>query len=271
MIHLADGTGYYASIFNTSQQKNISGFLTRIWGKDPFKAKWAILAKAYSLLREEHSKVDAPLDAFLAIACPIINIVPREDYMSTMGWNILVSEDSVNTIERVFEPNFSDFTQATLSTNLSANQIVQHCAAVGFVSKKDSRRIDRDPSALAMATFVPASQSQLSFPAASDNRVDISGQNNEAASDTAWDMSEMGLPTYAPMSITDQDVGFDPFAGSHNFAYDPLILQPFDSLSSDPVTSPTFDFAAFDSTTAEGYDDLEALLRSDLSYNFDGQ
>lgn len=258
-------------MFDTFQQKTISGFLTRIWSKDPFKAKWAILAKAYSLIRGDHSKTDAPLDAFLGIACPMVNIVRREDYMRTMGWNISRGEDGLNTIERVFDPSFSELTQATLGTNLSAQQIVQHCFAVGFVPDLGARKTDRDVVTLAMATFIPASQSQVSSSIPSNNRADISGQNSEAANDTAWDMSEMVLPTCAPLNTMDQDIGFDPFAGNPYAAYDPSILQPWDSLSSDPVASPTFDFAAFDSTPAGGYDDLEALLRSDLNYNFDGQ
>jgi hypothetical protein len=63
---------YYATIFTTFQQKNISGFLTRMWQEDPFKAKWAIVAKAYSIIRDKVGKAHAPLDIFLQTVCPHI-------------------------------------------------------------------------------------------------------------------------------------------------------------------------------------------------------
>jgi hypothetical protein len=63
---------YYATIFTTFQQKDISGFVTRMWQKDPFQAKWTLVAKAYSIIRDKVGKAQAPLDTFLEIVCPHI-------------------------------------------------------------------------------------------------------------------------------------------------------------------------------------------------------
>jgi hypothetical protein len=63
---------YYSPIFTTFQQKDISGFLKRMWNADPFKAKWTIVAKAYSIIRDKVGKAQAPLDVFLQIVCPHI-------------------------------------------------------------------------------------------------------------------------------------------------------------------------------------------------------
>ncbi|OBW63794.1 MAG: Periodic tryptophan protein-like protein 2 [Aureobasidium pullulans] len=79
---------HHSPIFKSFQQKDISGFLTRMWQNDPFKAKWSILAKAYSIIRETNSKSDAPLDKFLAVTCPLIGVIPRDDYLRAMGWSI---------------------------------------------------------------------------------------------------------------------------------------------------------------------------------------
>ena len=56
-------------------QKVISGFLTHLWQADPTKAKWTILAKAYSKLRDKVGKKKAPLPPFLAINAPFIGVV----------------------------------------------------------------------------------------------------------------------------------------------------------------------------------------------------
>lgn len=63
------------------------------WREDPFTAKWAILAKSYSVLRGSREKDEAPLDIFLQIAVPIIGIVPPELYQQMMGWQVLPPGD----------------------------------------------------------------------------------------------------------------------------------------------------------------------------------
>lgn len=68
-------------MFTSFQQKDISGFLTYLWQTDPFKAKWSILAKAYSIIRDSKGKGKAPLDSYLAINGPFIGIVPPEKYL----------------------------------------------------------------------------------------------------------------------------------------------------------------------------------------------
>ncbi|KAI9884389.1 MAG: hypothetical protein M1823_003821 [Watsoniomyces obsoletus] len=44
---------YYSSMFSALQQKEISGLLNRLWQAGPFKAKWTILAKAYSVHQKQ--------------------------------------------------------------------------------------------------------------------------------------------------------------------------------------------------------------------------
>lgn len=48
---------YYIPIFPWLQQKEMSGFITILWREDPFHAKWTIVARAYSIIRDRVGKV----------------------------------------------------------------------------------------------------------------------------------------------------------------------------------------------------------------------
>ncbi|KAF1351344.1 mating-type protein ALPHA1/MAT-1/A-1, partial [Delphinella strobiligena] len=122
---------FHAPIFKTFQQKNISGLLTRLWQNDPFKAKWSILAKAYSMIREHKAKDAAPLDKFLSHTCPHIGIIPKNDYLSVMGWEI-VEENGEVRMERRFAPDVASFPENILTTNLSAEEVVAFCYHVNY-------------------------------------------------------------------------------------------------------------------------------------------
>ena len=78
---------YYAPIFVTFQQKDISGFLTRMWQADPFHAKWTIAAKAYSVIRDKVGKLRAPLDFFLNIVCPHIG---KTSHVDARQWPLTI-------------------------------------------------------------------------------------------------------------------------------------------------------------------------------------
>ncbi|GAB7353584.1 hypothetical protein MBLNU459_g4008t1 [Dothideomycetes sp. NU459] len=150
---------YHAPMFKTFQQKEISGLLTRLWQNDPFKAKWSLLAKAYSMIREYKTKDVAPLDVFLSLTCPYIGIIPRDDYLSVMGWEI-VGENGEKMMERRFTPDISSFQENILTTNLSSEEIVSYCYQVSYI-QNDNGDITRSRGAAATLTMAaqPASSS----------------------------------------------------------------------------------------------------------------
>jgi hypothetical protein len=123
-----------------------------MWQNDPFKAKWSILAKAYSIIRESNTKDAAPLDKFLALTCPLIGVVPRDDYLGVMGWSI-VDTAGVKSMERMYTPDISSFPENILTTNLSSEEIVAHCQRVSYVEHNDIdvARNQGSTAALAMA------------------------------------------------------------------------------------------------------------------------
>ncbi|KAK6008481.1 hypothetical protein QM012_000384 [Aureobasidium pullulans] len=135
-----------------NSQKDISGFLTRMWQNDPFKAKWSILAKAYSIIDESDTKNDTPLDKFLALTCPLVGNIPRDDYLGVVGWNI-VDTAGVKNMERMYTADISSFPENILTTNLSSKESVAHCQRVSYVYTNDAdvARNQRLTAALAMA------------------------------------------------------------------------------------------------------------------------
>lgn len=153
-------------MFKNIQQKEISGMMTILWQSDPFKAKWAILAKAYSIMRGYKSKNEAPLDEYLALTCPHIGIISSDDYLTIMGW-VIVEEGGKTELERHYMPNANTFTDHFMTTNLSAEDIVAFCYFVDYVKDEDDNVPRNDPAAavLSMAThpaqapnFLPITQ-----------------------------------------------------------------------------------------------------------------
>jgi hypothetical protein len=62
------------------------------------------LLRACSNIRESNSKSDAPLDMFLAVTCPLIGVVPRNEYLRAMGRTIAELDDGVKHMERLYTP-----------------------------------------------------------------------------------------------------------------------------------------------------------------------
>ena len=145
--------GYYSPIFTNLQQKDKSGFLTYLWSTDPFKAKWTILAKAYSVIRDKVGKQGAPLDNFLAINGPFIGIVAAEDYLVMLGWEIGTDEEGQINLRRGQEIDLASIDYDLLTTNLSVQDIIQHSYKWGyFMDVEAGPLVDRVQPAMMMAT-----------------------------------------------------------------------------------------------------------------------
>jgi hypothetical protein len=97
-------SAYYSTIFSEIQQKQRSGYLTRLWQVDQSKDKWALIARVYSFIRDEVGKSNAPLAPFLAIACPTMNIPAVEVYLDTLGWNLVDDENGELNLSRSLIP-----------------------------------------------------------------------------------------------------------------------------------------------------------------------
>ncbi|KAI9715898.1 MAG: hypothetical protein M1812_005718 [Candelaria pacifica] len=130
---------YYSPIFLTIQQKTISGFLTYLWQQDIFQAKWALLAKAYSIVRDAKGKSNTPLDTFLAINGPFIGVICPDDYLALMGWELVLNEQGDLNLTRLFVPDATAFDETLRTTNVSVHDIIQHCYSQGYLQEDDGK------------------------------------------------------------------------------------------------------------------------------------
>ncbi|TKA76202.1 hypothetical protein B0A49_03045 [Cryomyces minteri] len=79
-----------------------------LWQADLSKAKWSILAKAYSIARNYKGKNLASLDRILAVIGFYIEIIPPGWYLSALDWEVAETAD-VKNMHRKFVAAHSAF------------------------------------------------------------------------------------------------------------------------------------------------------------------
>ncbi|KAM0249598.1 hypothetical protein ACHAP5_002724 [Fusarium lateritium] len=108
---------YYLKMFPDTQQKYCSGFLTKLWNQEPWRNKWALIARVYSFIRDHVGKNRINLSAFLGVVCPMMKVIHPDDYLRTLGWisaqdaegNLLLRQD-----------------KAVMNANLDAPRDIDH-------------------------------------------------------------------------------------------------------------------------------------------------
>lgn len=120
----------------TLQQKEISGIMRNLWHFDPVKGKWAVLAKAYTLIRDKKGKANAPLDGFLNLNAPYIGIANPDEYLIKLGWEIALGEDG-GAVLRQNPNNDSTDPMADAWSNFSVQDIINHSYKHGYIDAQD--------------------------------------------------------------------------------------------------------------------------------------
>jgi hypothetical protein len=151
---------FYSPIFKTLQQKNASSYLTTLWEEDPFKAKWCILARAYSAIRDQVGKSNAPLDRFLALVSPEFGIIAVKDYLQTMLWECEIDVDGVMKLKRTSAPDIASFDHRIQHTSMTDKDVVHLCARRLYITRSNAIAIAGRPGAaehglLASAPIIP--------------------------------------------------------------------------------------------------------------------
>ncbi|KAL1865265.1 hypothetical protein Plec18167_009460 [Paecilomyces lecythidis] len=126
---------FYSAAFPQFTQKAKSGILRFLWENDPFKAKWAILAKAYSIIRDSHVG-QVSLDTFLALNCRFVGIIEPEKYLAAMGWDLEMDENHQHSMVRIG----TTLPMATDTVDYSVNDILEHCYETGYVKGDPGHR-----------------------------------------------------------------------------------------------------------------------------------
>lgn len=98
-------------LFPDAHQKTASGFLTTLWNKDPFRNKWALIAKVYSFIRDQVGKNNVSLSDFLCYACSAMAILEPNQYLRTLCWEVRETSDGARTL--IQDGSATDITAAT--------------------------------------------------------------------------------------------------------------------------------------------------------------
>jgi hypothetical protein len=115
-----------------------------MWKSDPFKAKWTIIAKADSTIRDAVGKQRTSLLVFLTLVCPKIGIINTEDYLWKMNWALQGTGAGTQVLKQTFLPDLSNFSTDILYTNMTAKDIIRVCAQVGYITQNDVQQIGRE-------------------------------------------------------------------------------------------------------------------------------
>jgi hypothetical protein len=122
---------YYSPIFKKTAQKDISSWINKLWREDFMVNKWTLTAKSYSIIRDRVGKEAAPLDQFLKLVCPALDILPPDLYLIAMGWLMPLDSSIRPELIRNFVPDKSAF---NLNTTMSTSDIVEYCNTRGYPS-----------------------------------------------------------------------------------------------------------------------------------------
>lgn len=101
-----------------------------LWDNDPFKAKWAILASAYTKIRDYVGKLSAPLARFLRLACPKIGVISPEEYLQTMGWSL----EAAVIVPGQGVPMLHNLPNSIKSTSMTTRDVVGFVGEQGYMS-----------------------------------------------------------------------------------------------------------------------------------------
>ncbi|KAL8815148.1 MAG: hypothetical protein Q9191_008486 [Dirinaria sp. TL-2023a] len=210
---------YYAKIFKGLQQKENSPFLSKLWEHDPFKAKWAILAKAYSIIRDEKDIRDRELlQKFLKVNTGFVEMVTPEVYLETLGWTFVVDAEGRTTLYQKLNCNTGRFDQHMLTTNKSVEDVLENSYTNGLgkanAGKANAGEAEQGPlESITMATSSQLPSTDEPFVGPQDQHLNIS---------------------WPSLDELDQYVGLYP----HNLAFDPLSLEGY---YYDPFAGDEFD------------------------------
>jgi hypothetical protein len=126
--------GYYIlnPIFKPWPMKTLSNMLGQMWEADPNKSLWSLMTKAWSNIRDQIGKGNAPLDQFFRIICPHLNIPSPETYLECQGWKLVISQEGTPTLSRDADTLEASLAPGFAHMALSVEDIIVYCQAMGY-------------------------------------------------------------------------------------------------------------------------------------------
>ena len=161
-------------------QKTKSGLIRSLWESDQWKHFWAIAAKAYSELRDNHIG-QITLENFLKNVTGFLGVIPANEYLATMGWTLVT--DTEGQVHLVNSKLATPMHNVPLTSNLSVRDIVEHCYTIGLLPRlpRPTRNSNRGHSVV--MSFAAAPNSNNAGPGAMQS----AGNDGQVADDRVLD------------------------------------------------------------------------------------
>ncbi|KAJ5624614.1 Mating type protein [Penicillium lagena] len=196
---------YYAALFPGMPQKFKSSAISNLWAKETLKPKWAILAKAYTTIRDDY-EVDTPsLPDFIELTAPLIGVPEPAEYLQMSGWKIVKSAEGYDLMKtgpsRVKE-------ELVAAPPINIEDVIEFCESVDYCVPKERTAPTAVQSALAL------NHTQVTI---HNGTVVINEPINfSRVVMDEWDVEEI-YPYIHPVIDTDIQPNFDPDFLDSNF------------------------------------------------------
>ncbi|CAP86109.1 hypothetical protein N7489_002809 [Penicillium chrysogenum] len=113
---------FCAPMFPGIPQKVKSMAISEMWQDDTLKSHWAILAKAYTIIRD-HFDVDTPsLSTFVELCLPLMGHLDRQQYLRMAGWDVQPTGNSLS-LRKIGLSNLASLSVPAIAVD----QVVKHC------------------------------------------------------------------------------------------------------------------------------------------------
>ncbi|KAJ5040429.1 uncharacterized protein L3040_006085 [Drepanopeziza brunnea f. sp. 'multigermtubi'] len=212
---------FYQLLFPHLQQKEASRYLTVLWKRDSFKAKWTVIAAAYSKIRDAVGKPRAPLDRYLSIVCPQMGIIAVHSYLRILNWTLETTTEGNLLLVQTSSPDLQTLDPHILTSNMTEKDVVDFCGSAGYIPQLVARRIGG-----ANLSQAPQHGLLASTPLGVSSSPNASG--GEASTEVAVDTPQPDLQTIQSY----------PWTGSMSDLYHPTEgSMDFDQLLNDPYAS----------------------------------
>ncbi|KAF7548338.1 hypothetical protein G7Z17_g7125 [Cylindrodendrum hubeiense] len=193
---------FYMKLFPDVQQKSASGFLTTLWNKDPFRNKWALIAKVYSFVRDEVGKGNISLSRFLDVCCPTMNIIDPSVYIAALGWSVTHDDTGSQILLQNLSTNLDHFQDENVpNTEMELLRALLH---TGYLSDRGLALMERlsENNNGIMTTYGSSMEAPVILTPEKIDFVQIVRTNPVQAAKQLFEMDEgdiidtMGISTY---------------------------------------------------------------------------
>jgi hypothetical protein len=112
--------------------KKLSFIIGQMWEVEPNKSMWLLITKAWSIIRDQIGKARAPLDEFLRLVCPHLNITSPETYLEVLGWEVSIDEEGAPKLSRNRDTPSSSTIVGLVNTTVSVEEIIAYSLYMGY-------------------------------------------------------------------------------------------------------------------------------------------